>query len=145
MIQKENLGRSLAEAEADKKKIILHAGIRILLVIVIALAGVKGIDGLREWFSSWKSILMFLLIFIPSLLWGAYPLTHLKDKLRFYERGMSFNGRMYLYEDIGTLTFCDYTYGIKTEQYMKSNARSFNVTYIYRPKRAYNKAYLHDD
>ena len=145
MIKKEDLGKKLTEAQADKKKIVLHVSMRTLLVLIITLAGVKGINGLIEWFSSWKTILMFFLLFIPSLLWGLFPLTHLKDKLKFYELGMSINGHIYLYQDIGMLTFYDYTYGIKTEQYIKSNVKNFNVTYIYRPKRYYNKDYLNND
>ena len=56
MIKKEDLGKKLTEAQADKKKIVLHDSMRTLLVLINTLAGVKGINGLIEWFSSWKKI-----------------------------------------------------------------------------------------
>lgn len=142
---KNELGELLSEAFPNKTKIVLHVICRILLVLVICFAGIRGFDGLRQWFMSVKGILIFLVIFIPSIIWGIYPLIHLKDSLKFYENGISINGNKYLHEQLGNINFCDYSYGIKNEQYMKSSIRNFNVTYIYRPKRAYNEAYLKND
>ena len=138
------LGEILSEAFPDKSKIIIKVVCQVVLILVICFFGVRGFTGLKEWFSSFKGVLIFLLIFIPSLIWAIYPLTHLKDSLKFFENGLTFNGNVYLHKELGTITFCDYNYGIKSEQYMKSELRNFNVTYISRPKRAYNEAYLNN-
>lgn len=147
MIDKRNneLGELLSEAFPNKTKIVIHTVCRIILVIVICLAGTRGFDGLKHFFISIKGILIFFIIFIPSIIWGMYPLIHLKDNLKFYENGISINGHRYLLEQLGNITFYDYSYGIKNEQYMKSSIRNFNVTYIFRPKRAYNEAYFNNE
>lgn len=140
--KQEQLGKELAEAFPDKTKIILSMICRTTLVLVICLAGVKGFSGLIEWFRTLRGIVIFFVIFIPSLLWGLFPLTHLKDKLKFYENGVVVNSYVYLLSELGTITFHDYSSGLKTEQYMKTQLRNFNVTYIKRPKKAYNQAYM---
>ncbi|MCM1052743.1 MAG: hypothetical protein NC483_02030 [Ruminococcus sp.] len=137
---KDNLGLELTEAQSDKKKIMLHVIARLSLVIIITIAGINGV----KIFKSLKGIMIFSLIFIPSLIWSLYSLRYLKVKLVFCQNGFILNNKSYLYKDIGELKFYDYSNGIKVEQYMKSDKRVFNVTYIYRPKRAFNKAYLND-
>lgn len=139
---KENLGQKLSEAGADKTKITIHTICRIIIVLLVCFAGVRGFSGLKLWFSSLKGILIFMTIFIPSLIWALYPLVHLQDRLKFYENGLSLNGHIYFHKEIGTISFYDYSYGIKNEQYMKGKFHIFNVTYIVRPKKAYNDAYL---
>lgn len=140
--RKEQLGKALAEAFPDKTKIILYTLGRILIILVICLAGVRGLSGLKEWFHTIRGVIIFFVIFVPSLLWGLFPLLHLKDKLTFYENGVVVNSCPYLLSELGPITFQDYSSGLKTEQYMKTELRNFNVTYIKRPKKAYNKAYM---
>ena len=140
-----DLGRLLSQASANRKKIFIHTLVRIVLVLTISFLGIGGLGGFSKWFSNLKSISIFSIIFIPSLLWSMLPLMHLKNSLKFYERGLSFNGIKYNFENLGIITFCDYTCGFKTEQFMKSSLRNFNVTYIERPKKAYNESYMKND
>lgn len=136
------MGRMLTQANLNKTKIFLYVLCRVIIVIIICLAGVRGFNGLKEWFSSFAGIMKFSILFIIGMAIGLYPLIHLRDSLAFYENGISVNGREYLFSDIGDITFCDYRSGIMTQQLMKTNLRNFNVTYIEKPKKAYNDAYL---
>lgn len=139
----DKLGQKLSEATADKYKIFINVFCRMGLVLLLSFVGVGGLSEASKWFGDVKGILVFLLIFIPSLIWALYPLRYMKSKLEFYEKGFVYKGGVFLLQEVGEITFCDYVYGFKTEQYMKSDLKKFNVTYIYRPKKAFNEAYLY--
>ncbi len=138
------MGKELTQANINKAKIFIYVLCRVLIVVIICLAGVRGISGLKEWFSSFEGAIKFILLFTIGLIWGGYPLIHLRDSLVFYENGIAVNGKEYLFSTIGSITFYDYHYGIMTQQFMNTDLRNFNVTYIERPKKAYNEAYLNN-
>ena len=138
------MGKELTNANINKEKIVIYVLCRVLIVVIICLAGVRGISGLKEWFSTLEGAIKFILLFTIGLIWGLYPLIHLRDSLVFWENGIAVNGKEYLFETIGSITFCDYNYGIMSQQFMKTDLRNFNVTYIKRPKKAYNEAYLNN-
>lgn len=141
-LQENQMGEKLAQAFPNKTKIAICIVVRTCLVIVICLAGVRGINGIKEWFSSLKGIVIFCVLFAIGIFWGFYPLIHLRDLLIFYENGICVNKRNYLFSQIGKIRFCDYQTGILTHQMMQTDLRNFDVTYLARPKRAYNQAYL---
>ena len=136
------MGKMLTQASINKTKIFLYVLCRVIIVLIICLAGVRGFNGLKEWFSSFAGIMKFSILFIIGMAIGLYPLIHLKDSLKFYENGIAVNGNEYLFSEIGDITFGDYRSGIMTQQLMKTNLRNFNVTYINKPKKAYNQAYF---
>ncbi len=136
------MGKKLTQASSNKAKIVIYVIIRTALVLLICLAGVRGIHGLKEWFSSLRGILIFCVLFMLSLVWSLYPLIHLRDFLIFYENGICINGKKYFFTEIGKVGFCDYQTGIITHQMMQTDLRNFDVTYVERPKRAYNEAYF---
>lgn len=141
-LQENQMGEKLAQASSNKTKIAICTLVRICLVIVICFAGVRGLSGLKLWFSSLKGMIIFCVLFVIGLVWGLYPLIHLRDLLIFYENGICINKRKYFFSEIGTIGFCDYQTGILTHQMMQTDLRNFDVTYLSRPKRAYNQAYL---
>lgn len=136
------LGAKLAEALPDKGKILLHTACRTALAIIISLAGSGGIRGMGKWFASFRGIAIFSVLWIAFLAVGLYPLVHFKDSLEFYENGISYKGRRYLLSQLGAISFRDYSYGLKTSCMMDTDARVFDVTFLERPKRAFNKAYM---
>lgn len=136
------LGRKLEQAYPDKKKIVLHTVCRTAAAIVICLAGSGGIRGMGKWFTSPGKILFFLVLWGIFLIIGLFPLKHLNDTLVFYENGICYNGISYSFSRIGTVRFRDYQSGLMVHSRMDTDLRTFDVTFLERPKRQYNKAYM---
>lgn len=136
------LGAKLTEAVPNKLKIALHAVCRTVIAVVICLAGSGGIRGMGKWFTGPGSILFFLGLWAVFLAIGLYPLVHLKDSLVFYENGICYHGTNYLFSQIGSVGFRDYHSGLMVHTMMDTDLRTFDVTFLERPKRQYNKAYL---
>lgn len=136
------LGSKLTEAVPNKGKIALHAVCRTAIAVVISLAGAGGIHGIGKWFKSPGGILLFVGLWAVFLAIGLWPLKHLKDSLGFYENGICYHGINYLFSQLGSIRFRDYHSGLMTHVMMDSDLRTFDVTFLERPKRQYNKAYL---
>lgn len=136
------LGTRLEQAYPDKMKIALHTVCRTALAIVISLAGSGGIHGIEQWFDSAGGIVIFLCLWAVFLAIGLFPLVHLRDSLVFYENGICYHGRNYLFSQLGPVRFRDSKSGIITHCMMDTDLRTFDVTFLERPKRQFNKAYL---
>lgn len=136
------LGARLEQAYPDKLKIALHVVCRTAIAIVICLAGSGGIHGMDKWFDSAGDIAFFLGMWVVFLVIGLFPLIHLRDSLVFYENGICYHGRNYLFSQLGSVRFRDYKSGIMTHCMMDTDLRTFDVTYLERPKRQFNKAYM---
>lgn len=136
------LGARLEQAYPDKLKIALHTICRTAIAIVISLAGSGGIHGMDKWFDSTGGIVIFFGLWAVSLAIGLFPLVHLKDSLVFYENGICYHGMRYLFSQLGSVRFRDYKSGIMTHCMMDTDLRTFDVTFLERPKRQFNKAYM---
>lgn len=141
-ITETQLGIRLDEAVPDKKKIALHTVCRTAIAIVICLAGSGGLKGAGKWFDSAGSIIFFFALWAVFLVIGLFPLVHLKDSLVFYENGICYHGIKYLFSQLGSVRFRDFHSGFITHNMMDTDLRSFDVTYLDRPKRHFNKAYM---
>lgn len=135
------LGARLTEAVPNKPKIFLHTVCRTAIAVIICLVGSGGIHGMGKWFTDWKGICLFLLLWIVFLAIGLYPLKHLKDTLVFYENGICYHGINYLFSTLGSVRFRDYHSGLMVHNMMDTDWRTFDVTFLAYPKRQYNRAY----
>lgn len=136
------LGERLTEAVPNKLKIFLHTACRTALAVVISLAGSGGIHGIGEWFTNLRGIFIFFFLWIVFLAIGLYPLKHLKDSLVFYEYGICYHGINYLFSELGSVRFRDFQSGLMVHNMMDTDLRTFDVTFLERPKRQYNRAYM---
>ena len=135
-------GRKLAEARADKGKILLRVSLRILLAGAVILAGIRG-NPPNSGPVSFLSGLLAGLIVLGAAAWVFFPLLHCRDFLDFYEDGIVFCGRSWGLEDLGEISFMEVksSYSLFARVYMCTEVRDFNVTYIKDGKRNFNNAY----
>ncbi len=136
------LGALLTQAVLDKPKIILHTVCRTTILNIVCFACSGGIHGMGKWFVEIKGTIMFLGLWAVFLAIGLFPLVHLKDSLAFYENGICYNGINYLHSQLGPIRFRDFHHGMQTSNMMDTNLRTFDVTYLKRPKFYYNQAYM---
>lgn len=141
-ITETQLGRRLEEVVPDKKKIALHTICRTAIAIIICLAGSCGLKDSGKWFDSIGSTIFILCLWAVFLAIGLFPLVHLKDSLVFYEYGINYHGMKYLFSQLGSVRFRDYNSGLITHNMMDTDLRTFDVTFLERPKRYFNKAYM---
>ena len=93
-------------------------------------------------FADIKGIVTLLVLWAIILAIGLFPLKHLKDSLIFYENGICYHGINYLHSQLGPIRFRDSHYGIIVHNMMDTDLRTFDVTYLKRPKYYYNQAYM---
>lgn len=137
-------GQKLAEAVPKYKHIYLVAVFRILFVLVIVLEGEGGFDGVISSFESgtWQVCVIGIAV---AILVGLVTLRHKKDIMEFYEYGICFRGRWYSFEDLGQISWESLSNRhmfFFDALRMQTDIKSFNVTYVDHPKRAYNQAYM---
>lgn len=134
----EKLGKKLTEAGADKKKIYIETVVRVA-VLVAFLFAVSG--GGRNFTNITMVVLSILIVFVM----GLYPLIHLPEKMEFYENGIVHNGIVYLWSDMRSVEWRDYTTGgFFHHMSMATECKVFDITYLDCAKKQYNKAYLND-
>lgn len=133
----EKLGKKLGEVVANKKKIYIETAIR-LVVLGVFLFFVSG--GGKDM----KNTTMLVFCIVVVLVIGLYPLIHLPEKMEFYEDGIVHNGIVYLWSDMRSVEWHDYTKGIFHYTRMATECKVFDITYLDCAKKQYNKAYLND-
>lgn len=136
------LGAQLTQAVPDKPKIILHTVCRTAIIVFAAFAGSGGIHGIGKWFNNLKGIVIFFVLWAIFLAIGLFPLIHLKDSLIFYENGICCHGMNYLHSQLGSIRFRDVQSSGIVHNMMDTDLRTFDVTFIKRPKYYYNQAYM---
>ena len=134
----ERLGKKLTEAESNKKKIYTETVIRVVALSAFLFA----VSGGGRNFSNITMVILSILI---VLVLGLYPLIHLPEKMEFYENGIVHNGIVYLWSDMRSVEWReDTTGGIFHHTSMATESNVFDITYLDRAKKQYNKAYLND-
>ena len=141
-ITQSQLGAQLTQATPDKPKIILHTVCRTAIAVFVGFACPGGIHGIGRMFADIKGIVTLLVLWAIILAIGLFPLKHLKDSLIFYENGICYHGINYLHSQLGPIRFRDSHYGIIVHNMMDTDLRTFDVTYLKRPKYYYNQAYM---
>ena len=138
-----NLGRKLTECYADKRKEAIQAGWRTAFCILLDIANFGGIAAIRRWGEVPPEMTTVIVNLLLTVVFGLYPLIHLKKYLAFYENGMIYGKRQYLWADLGTPGWRDHTTGgFFHSTMMVTDKRNFDVTYLDSPKKEYNRAYM---
>lgn len=137
------LGVLLAQSVPDKPKIVLHTVCKTSIAVFLGIACPGGIHGIETMFADIKGIVILLILWTITLAIGLFPLIHLKDSLIFYENGISYHGINYLHSQLGSIRFRDVHGRIIVHNMMDTDLRTFDVTYLKRPKYYYNQAYMH--
>ena len=86
-----SLGRRLGEAGLDVQRLALALFIRVVLLAVAAFVWWRSGDFEISSITG-KAVIVICLIFF------LYPLRHCKDSMQFYENGIVFNGRDYIFK-----------------------------------------------
>ncbi|MDE6203664.1 MAG: hypothetical protein K2O16_10160 [Lachnospiraceae bacterium] len=142
MPEKISMGQKLAQAHADKGKILFHTAIRLTLAGIIVLAGIRGNPPGKP--VSFAAGLLAAVIALIALIWVLFPLIHLRDCLEFYETGIVIGKQSWTREKLGEISFMDVknNYSLFGQTYMCTEVRRFNVTYIKEAKKNFNRAYF---
>ena len=137
-------GRKLAEAVPNKRKIWLTAVIRSLVVALVFLACGGGISGLSGYASDLSGILFLIIMFVVIAGGtGLYTLRHLTERMEFCEYGICWKGRFYSFTDLGNISWRSISQaGFFSRDKIDTARGSFDVTYLDRPRKAYNQAYM---
>ena len=134
----EELGIKLSEAGSDKKKIYVTTVIRVVVLAAFLFA----VSGGGKNFVNMGMLIVSVLIVLGI---GLYPLSHLPEKIEFYDNGITYCGKAYLWSDLRSVEWRDHTAGgIFCHTVMATESKVFDVTYLEQVKKQYNKAYLKD-
>lgn len=136
-----SLGAKLSEALPNTNKIVINVLWRTALCFFCMFAAIRGMSGINRWMEEGPALWELIFFGVILVFGGLWPLTHLQDKLEFYERGMIFKKKAYYWKDLGEPRWHNSGSAI-TSTYMKTNVKGFNVTYLTHPKKAYNQAYM---
>lgn len=137
------LGRKLAECESDKFKIAIQTGWRTALCLLLDIANLGGISAIRHWKEVPPDSAILILDLVLTIVFGLFPLIHLREYLAFYENGIIYRKQTYFWSDMGSPDWRDHTIGgIFNSTMMRTKIKSFDVTYVKNAKKQYNKAYM---
>lgn len=142
MQKEKELGRELARAQADKGKILLRTGIRVILAGVIILAGIRGNPPGKGPVSFLAGAIVALII-LAAAAWVFWPLVHWREFAAFYENGIVLDRRKWMLEELAEISFQDVrsNRSLFTRTYLCTSVRKFDVTYIKDCKKNFNRAY----
>ncbi len=131
----DSLGKLLAEAKTDWKKIFLDVLIR------------AAISALAVWVWSRRggtSEIVNLICYVGLLVFTAYPLIHMGDAIGFYENGVRFRKKQYPFrsqsvqwlgrEGVGSILGGRYLV-------LGGHAKQINASYVQSPEEAFSSAY----
>lgn len=140
-----NLGRKLTECGPDKVKIAIQTSWRTVFCILLDIMSWGGIAAIRQWGEVPPDMGLVLLDLALTIGFGLFPLIHLREYLAFYEYGIVYRKKAYLWSELGSAGWHERAYGaLFYSTYMTTNKKKFNVTYVTKAKKQYNKAYLND-
>lgn len=137
------LGRKLTECRADKVKIAIQAGWRTAFCLILDITNLGGISAIQRWNETPPDIAIIILDLILTIVFGLFPLIHLREYLAFYENGIIYRKRPYFWSELGSAGWRNHTMGgIFNSTLMDTDIKVFNVTYVKNPKKQYNRAYM---
>lgn len=137
------LGQKLTECEADKIKIAIQIGWRTALCIVFDIMNFGGFAAIARWGEVPPRFSAVIVNVVLTAVFGLYPLIHMREYLAFYEYGIVYRRKAYLWSELGSVGWRDHTYGgLFHSVLMDTDRRVFDVTYVANPKRQYNRAYM---
>lgn len=138
-----SLGRKLTECGPDKVKIAIQTGWRTVFCILLDIMSWGGISAIRHWGETPPDIGLVLLDLALTAVIGLFPLIHLREYLAFYEKGIVYRKKAYLWSELGSAGWHERAYGaLFYSTYMTTGKKKFNVTYLTKAKKQYNRAYM---
>ena len=135
------LGRKLSEAPRNDGKIAFNVAWRTALCILCDFAAVGGVSGIERWKVEGPTLWDIIFCVGLIVIFGLFPLIHLRDKLEFYENGIVFGNKTYTLNELGDISWHN-SGNVINSTYMRTKVKGFNVTYLKYPKKAYNQAYM---
>lgn len=135
------LGNKLSEAPRNNGKIAFNVAWRTALCLLCSFAAIGGMNGIARWKVEGPRLWDIIFCVGMIVFFGLFPLIHLRDKLEFYENGIVFGKKTYTLKELGDISWRNSS-NVIDSTYMRTNVKSFNVTYLVHPKKAYNQAYL---
>ena len=130
------LGKKLVTVKRARGKVIIATVLQVsALVYTVGVFFV--IFGIRDGFSLWMPI-----FFVIAVILGLLPLRCWNDSMELYERGFSFCGDFYLYEQVGYPKFCRISGRGMDMMTMKLEQFSENVSYLKSVPDQFTKAYM---
>lgn len=129
------LGQLLAEAKTDMKRIFTDVLLRV------------AISALAVWVWSRKGDLtgaVNLVLYAGLLVFTAYPLIHLGDTLGFYENGVMFKKKTFLFRSRnGQWFYREGMLNVMQARYLilGGHQKKINASYVRDPQDAFSKAY----
>lgn len=137
-----DLGLKLTEAVADKGKVAITIAWLLPLCFLCEFAALGGRSSISRVFTDKFEFIEFIIFTVISLVVGLFPLVHLTEKLSFYERGMTYKGKSYLWSEVGTPVWKGSGNGLFYRTYLEVGKKRLNISYLNSPKKAYNQAYM---
>lgn len=142
-VSEQQLGCKLTECGADKKKIALRTGLHLAFCLLMDIVSLGGFRAILNFAVRPPNMGIVIFDITVTAIFGLYPLIHLRDTLSFYEYGIVYRKRAYLWSELGAVEWRNHTYGgFFTSTVMATNQRTFSVTYLEQPKKQYNRAYM---
>lgn len=137
------LGCKLTECFSDKGKIAFQVSWRTALCLALDIGNFGGIAAIRRWGETPPQLSAIIVNLALTVGFGLFPLIHLRRYMAFYERGIVYGKRAYLWSELGSAGWRDHTTGgIFHSLIMETNKKNFDVTYLANPKKQYNRAYM---
>lgn len=137
------LGRKLSECYADKKKIAVRTGLHIAFCILMDIMSLGGIGAIKRFPQEMPDTGIIVVDVLLTVIIGLYPLLHLREYLAFYENGIVFRKKAYLWSELGSVNWRDHVWGgFFHNTVMVTNKKAFQVAYLESPKKQYNRAYM---
>lgn len=144
-VTEQELGKLLTEANSNKKYILIHAIVRFILctIFFIGIMGYIKRGGRVSDYGTISFAIRSIIILVLCIIYIVIPLTHWKDYIGFYEKGIKFNNKKIKFEKSETIQFRKQSLSILGRYLtLETSKKNINVTYINTPKKQYQRAYM---
>lgn len=135
------LGKELTRAEVNLQRVILETIVKSFIICLVIYAGIKG-HPVRD-VQSFIGAVFFCFVIVAMLGWGLWPLVHSRDYMVFYDNGIEFCHKRWSFEELGEIYFSDVSSNVVlfTKNYMETDVKVFNITYLKDGRKKFNRAY----
>lgn len=130
------LGKKLVTVQRARGKVIIATVLQVI-ALVYAVVMFFVISGIHDGFSPWMPVFL-----VAAVILGLLPLRCWNDSMELYERGFSFCGDFYLYEQVGYPKFCRISGRGMNMMTMNLEQFSENISYLKRVPDQFTKAYM---
>lgn len=137
------LGEMLTECPANIGKIAFQASWRMAFCILLDVMNFGGFAAITHWNEVPPQASAIFTNVILTAVFGLFPLIHLREYLAFYEYGIVYRKKKYLWSELGEARWREHIYGgLFRSILMDTDRKVFDVTYVTDAKKQYNRAYM---